>query len=667
MELQETTVRALRYLLKQDRAVSLRELARYLGVGRRAVGAVVEELDGAIRAAGGVLQRKRGQGVLVFLPVKQYDSVLCELRRRLTDASSRRRRLIEVFLSRGEKGLSVDEIASEVWVSKRTVDRDLGAVRSWFAERGAVLRRSERFHVLEGPETVLRKCFFDFITLQASEGSDKLRVALSLFPYATCMPSPALLRNLILDRAGRLPYAIADVSVDSIVLGLLIAIVRNQTGHPVEAVDESSAACSPEFEVAADIARSAGLLYGVRLPRSEVVLIAANILGSKKYPSLATGSVTVERSDARARAVAHEFIRAAGALLALPLDSDPELERSLVFHLEPALYRAEFGLEVENPLLSLIRGTYPLAFSVARRAMSEVETVLELPHFSDDEIGYLAAHLGAAIERMLACRDQRIRALVACPNGLGTSALLKASIARRVPEVEIVGVTSVMGLDRALQEAQCELVVSTVTIDRDLAVPVVTVEPCPTEEDLSRLRTTVIELVKAGCSAPARAFNTFSRVHEGGLLEALSRDAIELDYAASDWRDAVTRVGHLLERRGCVVPRYTRGMVELIERIGGYSVTAGGVALPHARPEDGVVRHGVALVRLKSPVAFPRKEGTPVDLIFGLAGRPSDAYFKMMEELTDILSDEASLEAIRKATCTGEVLRVVEMRRREAT
>lgn len=58
--------------------------------------------------------------------------------------------------------------------------------------------------------------------------------------------------------------------------------------------------------------------------------------------------------------------------------------------------------------------------------------------------------------------------------------------------------------------------------------------------------------------------------------------------------------GRLLVDAGAVERRYIGAVPRTVEKLGPYAVIAPGVAIPHARPEDGANRVGLSLVVLRA-------------------------------------------------------------------
>lgn len=120
---------------------------------------------------------------------------------------------------------------------------------------------------------------------------------------------------------------------------------------------------------------------------------------------------------------------------------------------------------------------------------------------------------------------------------------------------------------------------------------------------------------------------------EGGVLVAHARRQ------ASDWREAVHLACAPLREAGAVASRYAQRCIEMVEEHGPYIVLAPGIALAHARPEDGVEQLGVAAVTLRRPVTFGHPENDPVDVLFAFGSPDTDQHVGLLSALARHLGD----------------------------
>ncbi|NMB61553.1 MAG: PTS transporter subunit EIIA [Chloroflexi bacterium] len=134
------------------------------------------------------------------------------------------------------------------------------------------------------------------------------------------------------------------------------------------------------------------------------------------------------------------------------------------------------------------------------------------------------------------------------------------------------------------------------------------------------------------------------------LKDLLVSDAIvaKLDLLSRD--QVIEKAGGLLVSAGTVLPQYIEAMRKVMEDLGPYCVIAPGIALLHARPENGVIRSSLALVTLKHPICFGHSTNDPVDLAFALAANDKKSHIDALAELAGYLSESNFLRVLRENT-----------------
>jgi len=143
------------------------------------------------------------------------------------------------------------------------------------------------------------------------------------------------------------------------------------------------------------------------------------------------------------------------------------------------------------------------------------------------------------------------------------------------------------------------------------------------------------------------------------LPDLITRDTIKLQAHVSDWKEAVQEAGQLLVDAGAVEPRYVDAMMRTVEELGPYIVIAPGVALPHARPEEGARRISMCFVTLEPPIEFGNADHDPVRLVVAFSAVDKDSHIQALAGLTRLLQDEEKVQAVFQARDKSEVLRLV--------
>ena len=144
------------------------------------------------------------------------------------------------------------------------------------------------------------------------------------------------------------------------------------------------------------------------------------------------------------------------------------------------------------------------------------------------------------------------------------------------------------------------------------------------------------------------------------LKDYLTSDMIALHVQVADWRQAVRAGGELLVKAGKCEVRYVDAMVKAVEEMGPYMVLAPGLALAHARPEDGVNQVGMSIITLANPVEFGSESNDPVKLVISFGGVDNKSHIGMLQELAEFLIEPANQLMLEKATSIEEVMRAFE-------
>lgn len=138
------------------------------------------------------------------------------------------------------------------------------------------------------------------------------------------------------------------------------------------------------------------------------------------------------------------------------------------------------------------------------------------------------------------------------------------------------------------------------------------------------------------------------------MLKDFLQDNIQVLDKASDWEDAISIAAEPLKNKGIIQKEYVDSMIENVKINGSYIVIAPRVAIPHSRPENGVLSTGISLLKLINPVTFPEEK--KVDLMIVLAAKDSETHLELIAELANLIMEDELLEQLLSATSKDEVL-----------
>ncbi|WP_251876472.1 PTS sugar transporter subunit IIA [Grimontia kaedaensis] len=114
------------------------------------------------------------------------------------------------------------------------------------------------------------------------------------------------------------------------------------------------------------------------------------------------------------------------------------------------------------------------------------------------------------------------------------------------------------------------------------------------------------------------------------LSTLLSEHRIAVVDSVSDWKDAIHQVCAPLVKSGDIEPDYQSAIIDTTESLGPYYVLAPMIAMPHARPEQGVNNNALSLLVVRNGVEFHSEENDPVKLLLLLAVKDSDQHIERL-------------------------------------
>lgn len=141
------------------------------------------------------------------------------------------------------------------------------------------------------------------------------------------------------------------------------------------------------------------------------------------------------------------------------------------------------------------------------------------------------------------------------------------------------------------------------------------------------------------------------------LKEKLEKNILVLE-KVDDWKSSIIQSSKLLLDKKYITQNYVEAMIQNIKKMGPYVVIADDVAMPHSRPEDGVNKTSLSLLKLNEPVIFG-ENGVSVKIIITLAAENSNSHIDMITELVKFLQDDKKFKLLLNAKTKDEILNIL--------
>ncbi|MBY5034308.1 BglG family transcription antiterminator [Streptococcus gallolyticus] len=351
-----------------------------------------------------------------------------------------------------------------------------------------------------------------------------------------------------------------------------------------------------------------------------------------------------------------------------------ELIEGLQKHLIPAYYRLTARTFTINTYTEVIKEEHKDLFEIVKKALSPLEKVLGFT-VPDSEVSYFVIHFGGYIEAAQE-RSFRYRALVVCPNGVSSSLIVKENLKQLFPNISFADAHSVAGFQQ-IQKSDYDMIFSTVKLETKM--PFFLVPPLMNLSQKRELFHLVSqEFANAGyfpieIEQLMTLIGKYATVHREQALkyelvqflneksyerkerspmleELITKETYQYSREKMSWQEAIACAAKPLLQDGAIEESYIGAMVNKVLEFGPFIDLGKGVAIPHARPEDGVHRVGMSMLKLEEPVYLLDDSSHEIRLIICIAAVDNQTHLKALSHLTAILREPEKLQQLVEST-----------------
>lgn len=387
--------------------------------------------------------------------------------------------------------VKLDDLADEIYVSKSTIQNDLIEVKKVLSAYDIIIESRPNYGLkVNGNEFKMRYCMAEYVFNRSEPGGEKMDDS-----HFNLLEQEKLdaIHDIIINQIKVHEITLSDIAINNLLIHIAIAYKRIKSGYHVTLyqTDMQEILEQREYQVAKEIVSEVEEKLQVDFPQEETAYIAIHLLGTKMLNQTTSGGKVVEQvMDQDILKIVSNALEQMEAELNVGIKDDQELIIALCLHLKPAINRYKYGMNIRNPLIEDIKKNYPLAFEAGIIAGLSIEkqtgTIID-----ENEIGYLALHIGAAIERIKLVSDAK-RCLIVCASGLGTAKLIYYKLRSQFgSSLDIVGTTEYYKLHQ-YNLNEIDFIVSSIPIEEKLPVPVIDVNAILGTQDIEKIEKVIV-------------------------------------------------------------------------------------------------------------------------------------------------------------------------------
>ena len=140
------------------------------------------------------------------------------------------------------------------------------------------------------------------------------------------------------------------------------------------------------------------------------------------------------------------------------------------------------------------------------------------------------------------------------------------------------------------------------------------------------------------------------------MIKELLESNIQILPQVDSWEEAIKIASRPLLEKGYIESRYIDTMISKVNELGFYIVLSEDVAMPHSRPEDGVLKMGMSLLKLDTPAKFGNNN---IQIVITLAAKDNESHIDALTNLVELLNDDEKIEKIKLAKTNQEILEII--------
>lgn len=631
-------IKLLRILLVQEGPLTASQLSELLGISVRSVKYRVSDLNKTgERLVGGppIQSSRRGYAAVRDLArplLHQLDEAPAP-----RTGAEREHQIVKRFALDGADGISVFDLCDDLHVSYSTLRSVISRLNERYASFNVTFSIEHDVVRLEGSELDKRSLISSALFEETGNGLMGASVLEKSFPADTV----ERVSRILDDGLAAHRYSINDFARVVFLLHLIVTVSRIKNGQSITEGSTLEATGDPQQELVSDVCDQLEEAFSICINQRERVsihLLFRSFAGTEMESSAEDACKVV---DERLLDLAYSIACRINDLYLIDLRDDSFLV-PFALHVSTLLFRRKAGAHISNPLALTFKYDCPMIYDVAVSISLMLKDALSLD-INDDEITFVALHVGAEIERQKTVAD-KVSCVILCPNYHGMAEALRNRIqANFSTQLSIIQMIS---YEHQIDHLKFDLLITSVPVHTLGSFETVQVTPYAKDLNFAAINTAVTRIMQRRHNQVLH--NNFARFFRPELFVSPApetRDELEL----------ISLLANRLLQEGCVRETFRENV---LDRERAASTAFGSVAIPHSVVGDDVIRTSIAVAISDKGI---RWSGSVVHVVFLIAigDDARDTFKSVYESLFGLFTDASLVDRAREARSFDEFAKFI--------
>ncbi|WP_073146618.1 BglG family transcription antiterminator [Paramaledivibacter caminithermalis] len=408
----------IKMLLNSNNIMTIADIAERLSVSNKTIRNDLKLVEKLLSENNLKLIKKTGVGIYIEGDEKWKLKMLSNIKsyKQVSSHYTSKDRQLYILnqLLANNKKITTSSLQEELFISRPSVYKDLEKVKDWLKERDInLICDKKRGIFIEAGEKRIRKAMFDLFLLsqdydemleimeKVNDSDNTNYASINFFSY--CQKDDILgldyekVNKIILGIEDKFNIKFTTKDLTRLTIKAALAISRMLDGKFVKMKEDTLRGLQElsKYEKMVEVAKEIEDEFDITIPVEEIGYLFGNTIVSKTHFEDADWNVN-EKMLVVNKIITKEIIELTKE--SYHISDEETFYNGLIHHLKSVTNKIKYGLEFDNIIVEDIRNNYPEPFEIALKSKSIFEEYynFEIPL---DEVGYIALHIAAAIER----------------------------------------------------------------------------------------------------------------------------------------------------------------------------------------------------------------------------------------------------------------------------
>lgn len=388
-----------------------------------------------------------------------------------------------------KKQIDLLDLQDQVFISGYSIDNDIKRIKTILEPYHVKIVRSKNYIHLEGSEQDKRNLYKQLLSEETQGNFLNLNKLSSMFHGFDLLKFKDILEEIF----EEYNYHIREMAIPMLMIHIGVAIERMLHHNYIKTSRGTDLENTKEYQIAKEFFNRVSKIVRIDINENEVELLALLLMG-KNSMNLQNDLVSAySKHGYNVNELVSQIIESIKSDYDIDFSKDVDLRSGIALHLQGLVERKNKNIHIDNMYLQELKKKYPLVFELSIRVGEILNEELGID-ISENELGFLALHLGAAYERTH--NHQHYKAIMIYPvdQAFGDILLKKVDFLfnERMDVIQSVSYFE----EKTIKELDPDLILTTSPLQHNLDIPTVQISVFITTEDESRIFQTLNALDK---------------------------------------------------------------------------------------------------------------------------------------------------------------------------